>query len=78
MLGPPASKSEPEKELPPEPDRQLTPHEQVLCTRYLRLLAIHIDPEDALRLIETPDVAHEAEQLYDRGCPPRLIVELLT
>lgn len=63
----------------PEPghERTLTPEEEVLALRYIRLLAIHLDPDDALRLIAIPDVAHRAEQLYDKGCPPSLIVRLL-
>lgn len=71
MLGP----RQPEPE--PEPERHLTFAEEVLATRYLRLLALHIDPADAVRLIDIPDVAHEAEQLYRKGCPAHLIVELL-
>lgn len=61
----------------PEPERHLTFAEEVLATRYLRLLALHIDPADAVRLIDIPDVAHQAERLYEKGCPPALIVQLL-
>lgn len=60
-----------------EPERILTPDEELLAYRYLALLALHIDPDDALRLIAIPDVAHEAERLYVKGCPPHLIVALL-
>ena len=72
------SKPEEKPEPPSEPDRELTPEEEVLARRYLRLLALHIDPPDALRLIEIPDVAHEAERLYEAGCPPKLIYEILS
>ena len=60
-----------------EPERILSDVEEVYALRYLRLLALRIDPDDAIRLIEIPDVAHAAEALYARGCPPKLIVELL-
>lgn len=67
----------PKPEPEPEPERVLTSAEEVLATRYLRLLALHIDPADAVRLIDIPDVAHQAELLYEKGCPPNLIVRLL-
>lgn len=75
MFGPRPAKPEPDPELPE--NRDLTPEEELLATRYLRLLALHIDPADALRLISIPDVAHQAEALYAKGCPPHLIVRLL-
>lgn len=65
-------------ELPPEPDRLLTEVEEVYATRYVRLLALRIEPTDALQLINRPDIAHEAEALYARGCSPELIVQILT
>lgn len=61
-----------------DPERILSDVEEVYAHRYLRLLALHIEPDDAIRLIEIPDVAHAAEALYARGCPPGIIVELLT
>ncbi len=60
----------PLREPEPEPERELTPTEDLLAYRYLALLALHIDPDDALRLIAIPDVAHQAEQLYAKGCRP--------
>lgn len=73
MFGPRSAKpAEPEPE-----NRDLTPTEELYAYRYLALLALHIDPADALQLIHTPDVAHQAERLYRKGCPPALIVELL-
>lgn len=75
MLGRPAKNPEPKSA--PEPDRLLTPEEEVLACRYLRLLALHIDPELALRLITIPDVAHQAELLYEAGCSPKLIYQIL-
>lgn len=70
---PPTKTPEP----PPEPDRVLSSVEEVFAIRYIRLLALGIDPDEAIRLIDKPDVAHEAEALYEQGCPPHLIVELL-
>lgn len=49
----------------------------MLARRYLRLLALHIDPDLALRLITIPDVAHQAELLYQAGCSPKLIYQIL-
>lgn len=60
-----------------EPERILTAVEEVYATRYLRLLALHIDPDEAICLIDIPDIAHQAEALYAKGCPPHLIVRLL-
>lgn len=62
----------------PEPERVLTQEEEVFAARFIRLLALGIDPDDAIELIGIPDVAAQAESLYDKGCPPKLIVELLT
>ena len=62
----------------PEPERVLTHVEEVYALRYVRLLALGIAPDDALRLIAIPDIATQAEELYDRGCKPHLIVEILT
>lgn len=73
MFGPRPQPKQPE----PEPERDLTPVEELYAHRFLSLLALHIHPDDALRLIEIPDVAHEAERLYAKGCPPALIYELL-
>lgn len=61
----------------PEPERVLSEVEEVYANRYIRLLAIGLDPDQAISLIEIPDVAHQAEALYRRGCPPLLILELL-
>lgn len=61
----------------PEPERILTDIEEVFANRYIRLMALGLDPDQAILLIDIPDVAHQAELLYARGCPPNLIVELL-
>lgn len=75
---PPPPQPKPEPELPPEPDRVLTDEEKVYATRYLRLLALRIEPNQAILLIDRPDIAAQAEALSARGCPPNLIVEILT
>ena len=80
QLSIPSSANEPTTKLtepPPEPDRVLSSVEEVLAVRYIRLLALGIDPDAAIRLIDTPDIAHKAEALHAKGCPPHLIVELL-
>lgn len=68
----------PNDELPPEPDRSLTDVEEVFALRYIRLLALGIDPDEAFSLIDIPDIAARAEALYAKGCPPRLIVEIIS
>lgn len=68
----------PKPELPPEPDRQLTDVERVYAKRFVRLVALGIEADDAIRLMDIPDVAAKAERLHEKGCPPHLIVELLT
>jgi hypothetical protein len=72
----PLAKAEPKP--PPEPDRILSDVEEVYAVRYIRLLAVGIHPDEAISLIDIPDVAHQAERLYAKGCPPDLIVEILT
>ena len=52
--------------------------DETYARRYARLLALNIDPDAAVTLIDTPDIAHEAEQLYEKGCPPDLIVKILS
>lgn len=65
------------KELPQEPERLLSDVEEVYALRYIRLLALGLEPTQAIQLIEIPDVAAEAEALHAKGCPPSLIVDLL-
>lgn len=72
------AKPNPKPEPEPDNDRDLTPDEEVFALRYIRLLALRISPDDALELISKPDVAAQAEALYAKGCPPELIVRILT
>ena len=72
---PPKKEPEPPK---PEANRVLTDVEEVYALRYIRLLALHIEPDDAIGLIEIPDIAAQAEALYAKGCPANLIVRLLS
>jgi len=67
-----------QKEPEPEPERVLTEFEEILALRYVRLLALGLAPHQAISLIETPDIAARAEALYAKGCPPDLILEILT
>lgn len=66
------------EQLPPEPDRELSDVEEVLALRYLRLMALGMNPDQALSLIDIPDIAARAEKLYAKGCPPDLISKILT
>lgn len=61
----------------PEPERILSDVEEIFAYRYIRLLALGLDPDEAIALIDIPDVAAQAESLYARGCPPNLIPKLL-
>lgn len=61
----------------PEPERALSAVEEIFAYRYIRLLALGLDPDEAVALIDIPDVAAEAERLYANGCPPNLILKLL-
>jgi hypothetical protein len=51
--------------------------ERVTRWRYDALIKMGLKPDQAIALIELPDVAHAAKALADRGCPPDLIVALL-
>lgn len=68
----------PKPEPEPEPERVLTPAEQVYAERYVDLLSCGIDPDQALRLIHINDIGNAALALHKKGCPPDLIVRILT
>lgn len=74
----PPPQSKPEPELPHEPERHLTREEELYAHRYMELLECGVEPAQALTLIHIPDIGHRAKDLHHRGCPPHLIVELLT
>lgn len=69
--------AKPPKKPEPEPERVLSDVEEVFAHRYIRLLALGLAPDDAISLIDIPDVAAQAERLYAKGCPPHLIPKLL-
>lgn len=66
------------EDLPAEPERILSEVEEVFAHRYIRLLALGLDPDEAIGLIDVPDIAAHAEALYAKGCPPRLIARILS
>lgn len=45
--------------------------------RFEALLELGLAPDEAISLVEKPDVVHQARELAERGCPPPLIVSLL-
>lgn len=45
--------------------------------RFQQLVALGLSPDQAVGLIEKPDVAHKAQRLAEAGCPPAIIVSLL-
>lgn len=51
--------------------------ERVTKWRFDALLELGLTPDQAIGLIETADVVHEAKKLLDAGCPPALVVLLL-
>lgn len=45
--------------------------------RFQQLIALGLSPDQAVGLIEKPDVAHRAQRLAELGCPPNLITQIL-
>ena len=66
------------KQPEPEPERVLTEAEELIAHRYIRLLALGLDPDQAIQLVGIHDIAAQAESLYAKGCPPDLILRILT
>lgn len=67
----------PVKKKDPKPKEGPDEFERVTKWRFEALLEIGLTPDQAIGLIETPDVVHAAQKLADAGCPPNLIVLLL-
>lgn len=57
-----------EKEPRPDP---------LLRWRFEKLLALGFAPDEAMPLVETPDIVNAASKLVERGCPPHLAASLL-
>lgn len=62
---------------PKERDRARDDFERVTRWRFDALIELGLEPEQAVALIEMPDIAHTARGLAEKGCPPELIAALL-
>ena len=51
--------------------------EKLTRWRFDALVALGLQPDQAIALVDTPDIVHKAQALVDRGCPPGIIVVLL-
>lgn len=51
--------------------------ERVTRWRFDQLRRIGLAPDQAIALIEKPDIVHAAQRLADLGCPPGIIASLL-
>lgn len=45
--------------------------------RFDALVDLGLAPDEAIALIEIPDIVHAARKLVDQGCPPQLVASLL-
>lgn len=61
----------------PEQEEPEDEFERVIRWRYHALINLGLTPDQALALIETPDIGHAAHKLAELGCPPDLIVRIL-
>ena len=61
----------------PTEDKEFEQFERLMRWRFQALLKIGLAPDQAMALIEIPDVVHDAQALADRGCPPGIIASLL-
>ena len=66
-----------QRKKPREPDHSFDEFERVTRWRFQALVALGLAPDQAMSLIETPDIAHAAKALADAGCPPAIIASLL-
>lgn len=62
---------------PKKKDMALSDFERVTRWRFDKLLALGLAPDQAISLIEVPDIVHAAQKLADQGCPPKIIATLL-
>lgn len=67
----------PVKKKTSKPKQKLDEFERVTKWRFEALLALDLTPDQAIGLIEIPDVVHAAKKLVDAGCPAALVVLLL-
>lgn len=65
-----ATKAKPTKD-------EYTEFERLTRYRFDALRELGLTAEQAIALVETADVVHDAQALADRGCPPAIIASLL-
>ena len=61
----------------PKSNPPLDEFERVTKWRFDALIDLGLAPDQAIGLIETPDVVHVAKKFVDVGCPSALVVLLL-
>lgn len=59
------------------PVSEETPKERLERWRFDELIALDLAPDEALALIEIPDVVSAAKKLVQQGCPPELVYAIL-
>lgn len=64
------------KKKAPEPE-PLDEFTRVTTWRFDRLRDLGLTPDQAIALIEIPDVVHKAKKLADAGMPPAMIAHFL-
>ena len=55
----------------------LNEFERVTRWRFDALVRLGLAPDQAIALIETPDIVHSVQKLAEQGCPSKIIVSLL-
>ena len=58
-------------------DAPINEHERLTLWRFEALMELGLDPEQAISLVEIPDIVHAAKELVERGCPLEMISSLL-
>lgn len=61
---------------PRQAEKQAEP-DDIFKWRLEELLTLGLSPDEAMPLIEIPDIVNAARKLSERGCPPHLIASLL-
>ena len=55
----------------------ITEFDRLVRWRFEELVKLDLAPDEAIALIEIPDIVHSARNLAESGCPPKLIASLL-
>lgn len=61
----------------PKKPPKITEFDRLVRWRFEELVALGLAADEAISLIEIPDVVHDARNLVARGCPPALVASLL-